>query len=55
MPVLFAKRAQHYYTEMDRVVKSIEAWKQGDLETFGKLVFESGYSSIMLGRQGLQS
>lgn len=46
LPPVFAQRAQHYYTEMDRVEKGIEAWKQGDLVTFGKLVFESGYSSI---------
>ncbi|MGH0052369.1 MAG: galactokinase family protein, partial [Sphaerochaetaceae bacterium] len=46
LPVLFAKRAQHYYTEMERVEKGIEAWKEGDLETFGNLVFASGYSSI---------
>ena len=46
LPLVFAKRAQHYYTEMDRVEKGIEAWKKGDLEAFGKLVFASGYSSI---------
>ena len=46
LPQVFAKRAQHYYTEMDRVEKGIEAWKRGDLSEFGKLVFASGYSSI---------
>ena len=46
LPEVFAKRAQHYFIEMDRVEKGIEAWKHGDLETFGKLVFASGYSSI---------
>ena len=46
LPLVFAKRAQHYYTEMDRVEKGIEAWKKGDLEAFGNLVFASGYSSI---------
>jgi len=46
LPCVFAKRAQHYYTEMDRVEKGIEAWKRGDLSEFGKLVFASGYSSI---------
>ena len=46
LPFVFAKRAQHYYTEMDRVEKGIEAWKKGDLEAFGNLVFASGYSSI---------
>nr|WP_319473688.1 hypothetical protein [uncultured Sphaerochaeta sp.] len=46
LSVVFAKRTQHYYTEMDRVQKGIEAWKRGDLREFGKLVFASGYSSI---------
>lgn len=46
LPPIFAKRALHYYSEMDRVGKGVEAWKQGDIEAFGKLVFESGYSSI---------
>ncbi len=40
------KRATHYYSEMERVEKGIEAWKNGDLEEFGKLSFESGESSI---------
>ena len=26
--------------------KGAEAWRRGDLETYGKLCFESGYSSI---------
>ncbi len=46
LPPVFAKRALHYYSEMDRVEKGVEAWKQGDIKTFGKLMFESGYSSI---------
>ncbi|MBI9096530.1 MAG: hypothetical protein JEY71_16830 [Sphaerochaeta sp.] len=46
LPPVFAKRALHYYSEMDRVEKGVEAWKQGDIKAFGKLMFESGYSSI---------
>jgi galactokinase/galacturonokinase len=46
LPPVFAKRALHYYSEMDRVEKGVEAWKQGDLKAFGKLTSESGYSSI---------
>ncbi len=46
LPEVFAKRAMHYFTEMARVEKGIEAWREGDLKTFGMLVFASGYSSI---------
>lgn len=46
MPMNWSKRAKHFYEENARVVKGVEAWRKGDLETFGKLVFESGYSSI---------
>jgi len=41
-----AKRARHFFTECDRVRKGIEAWKEGDLAGFGRLVSESGRSSI---------
>lgn len=46
LPEVWVKRAEHYYSEFDRVIKGAEAWKNGDIETFGKLCFESGYSSI---------
>ena len=46
LPENFAKRAEHWYSEFFRVQKGAEAWRRGDLETFGKLSFESGYSSI---------
>ncbi len=46
LPENWAKRAEHWYTEFERVHKGVEAWKQGDIETFGKLSFESGRSSI---------
>ena len=46
LPENFAKRAEHWYTEYFRVQKGVEAWRRGDIETFGKLAFESGYSSI---------
>ena len=39
-------RATHYYEEIDRVEKGVEAFKRGDIEAFGKLVFDSGRSSI---------
>lgn len=46
IPVNWSKRAKHFYEENQRVLNGIEAWRQGDLEKFGQLVFESGYSSI---------
>ena len=46
LPLNFKKRAEHFYSEMDRVQKGIKAYQDGDIETFGKLVTESGYSSI---------
>lgn len=46
LPENWRKRAEHWYGEFDRVEKGAEAWRTGDIETFGKLSFESGYSSI---------
>lgn len=46
LPENWAKRAEHWYTEFDRAQRGAEAWRQGDLDTFGKLSFESGRSSI---------
>ena len=46
LPRNWYKRALHFYDENDRVKKGIEAWKNGNIEEFGKLIFESGYSSI---------
>ncbi len=46
LPENWMKRAEHWYTEFERVEKGARAWKNGDIEAFGKLSFESGYSSI---------
>ncbi len=46
LPPNWAKRAEHYYSEVDRVKKGIKAFESGDLVSFGKLIFESGRSSI---------
>lgn len=46
LPENWMKRAEHWYTEFQRVQKGAEAWRNGDIEAFGKLSFESGYSSI---------
>ena len=46
LPENWRKRAEHWYTEYQRVQKGAEAWRRGDIEEFGRLSFESGYSSI---------
>jgi galactokinase len=46
LPPHWKKRADHFYGESERVRKGIEAWQAGNLEAFGRLVFESGASSI---------
>lgn len=46
LPENWRKRAEHWFTEFDRVKRGAEAWRRGDLEEFGTLSFESGLSSI---------
>ena len=46
LPETWKRRAEHWYTEYERVKKGAEAWRKGDIDEFGKLSFESGYSSI---------
>lgn len=46
LPENWRKRATHWYTEYQRVEKGAEAWRNGDIEEFGRLSFESGLSSI---------
>ena len=46
LPENWRRRAEHWYTEFDRVERGAEAWRRGDIEEFGRLSFESGRSSI---------
>ena len=46
LPENWRKRAEHWYTEYDRVCRGAEAWRRGDIEEYGRLSFESGKSSI---------
>ncbi len=46
LPEPWAKRCEHWYTEFERVQQGAEAWRRGDIETYGKLSFQSGWSSI---------
>lgn len=40
-------RSIHFLNETDRVLDQVKALKENDLETFKKLIIESGYSSYM--------
>ncbi len=46
LPEPFLKRATHFFTEFERAEQGAKAWRNGDLETYGRLVFESGKSSV---------
>ncbi len=46
LPEPWRRRAEHWYTEQERVVAGAEAWRRGDIEEYGRLSFESGKSSI---------
>ncbi len=46
LPEAFGRRAEHWYSEFARVEAGVETYRRGDLDTFGRLVFESGRSSI---------
>lgn len=46
MPLRFARRAEHFYSECHRVRQGVTAWETGNLQLFGKLSFDSCESSI---------
>lgn len=46
MPLRFARRAEHFYSEYRRVRKGVTAWETGNIDLFGKLSFDSCTSSI---------
>ena len=46
LPVPWMKRCEHWYTEFQRVEAGAEAWRNGDIEAYGRLSFQSGWSSI---------
>ena len=46
MPQRFARRAKHFFSECERVKKGVKAWEDGNIELFGKYVFESCESSM---------
>lgn len=46
LPETWRRRAEHWYTEQERVADAAKAWRDGDIEEYGRLSFESGRSSI---------
>lgn len=46
LPEIWRKRAEYYFAEYDRVQRGTEAWRRVDIEAYGKLLFESGHSSV---------
>lgn len=46
LPENWQKRADHWYSEFDRVELGAKAFREGNIEKFGQLCFESGHSSI---------
>ena len=46
LEVPIRRRALHFFSESQRVSDGVTAWKQGDIETFGRLMNESCKSSI---------
>ena len=46
LPQSWSLRCAHWYGEFRRVEAGAEAWRRGDLAEYGRLCFESGWSSI---------
>lgn len=46
LPAPWKRRCEHWYTEYQRVEAGAEAWRGGNIEEYGRLSFESGWSSI---------
>lgn len=46
LPTNVRKRATHFFGEMRRVDEGVEAWIHGDIRRLGRLISESGESSI---------
>ena len=46
LPENLCKRAEHFFTEVERVHRGAKAWQEADLEGFGRLMNQSCESSI---------
>lgn len=47
LPEKFARRAEHFFTEIERAEAGAKAWRNGNLDEYGNLVFASGKSSVV--------
>lgn len=47
LPGSWRRRAEHYYSESERVEAGVEAWRRGDLAAFGMLMNQSARSSMV--------
>ena len=47
LPEAWRRRVVHWYEESQRVELAAEAWRRGDVDSFGRLMLESGESSIV--------
>jgi galactokinase/galacturonokinase len=48
LPAALQRRARHFTGEVARVAAGVDCWRRGDLAAFGRLMHESGRSSIEL-------
>ncbi len=46
LPEPIKNRLTHFYEECNRVDSAVKYWREGDVVNFGKVIFESGKSSI---------
>jgi len=46
LPAPLDRRARHFFTEVQRVRKGVQAWRDGDVSAVGQLMRESGASSV---------
>jgi galactokinase len=46
LPERLRRRSAHFFGEQERVARGVELWRAGDLAGFGRLVSESGRSSV---------
>ena len=46
LPTPLDRRARHFFTEIRRVRRGVEAWQTGNLEEMGRLINKSGASSV---------
>jgi galactokinase/galacturonokinase len=46
LPGRFRRRADHFFTELERVATGVQAWTRGDITALGEQIFASSESSI---------